>query len=309
MRAQAPTLQEYVREPGALSCPMGGRSSARWNAEVRRGLATVITVTFNSAKTLQRTVDSVGAQTYPNLEYIVVDGGSTDGTLDLLRQRERDVDLWLSEQDRGISDAFNKGIALARGEFIALLNSDDWIEPQHVARAIAHLERSGADFVFGDLVVYDSAGAAKFTLAGDPDYGRRIRHMMPDINHPSLVCRRSVYERHGLYDRELRLAMDYEWVLRGFTRGVRGEHLPGLTSHMSGAGVSGRNIHGALAEVREVSIRYGYRWELAWARFVGRILRRATRRFIESWISPRAAERLRALVHPGYRSSDPKLFV
>jgi cellulose synthase/poly-beta-1,6-N-acetylglucosamine synthase-like glycosyltransferase len=128
LKDQVPALQDYVRDPGALSCPMGGRSSLRWAAAQPRGLLTIITVAFNSATTLERTIDSVGRQTYPNIEYIVVDGGSTDGTLDLLRQRDRDIDLWLSEPDGGISDAFNKGIALGRGEFIALLNSDDWIE-------------------------------------------------------------------------------------------------------------------------------------------------------------------------------------
>lgn len=306
MTGRISVLGDYARDPRALSCSVGGRPSQQRAAAGKPALVTIVTPAFNSAKTLQRTIDSVAAQTYPNIEYIVVDAGSSDGTVELLRQRESFIDLWLSEPDRGISDGFNKGIALAHGEFISLLNSDDWLEPEHVARAVACLEESGAAFVFGDLVVYDSAGAAKFTLAGDPEYGSRLRHMMPDVNHPSLMCRRDVYERYGLYDRELRIAMDYEWFLRGFTQGIRGRYLPGLTSHMSGSGVSSRNIRGALAEVREVSIRYGYRSQLAWARFTWRVLRLEARRFIERWISRKLAGRLRALVHPGYRPSDPK---
>lgn len=302
-----PLLEEYLRDRARLACPRSGQPGAPEAQRDSPGLLTVITVAFNAAATLSRTIDSIAAQTYPNLEYIVVDGGSTDGTVELLRQRAVDIELWLSEPDRGISDAFNKGIALARGEFIAIVNSDDWIEPEHMARAVEHLRRSGADFAFGDLVVHDSEGDAAYGIAGDPAYGRRILHAMPDINHPSVVCRREVYERYGLYDRDLRIAMDYEWLLRIHLRGARGEYVPGLTSHMFGGGVS--QLHGrrALAEVRDVSIRYGYPRLGAWTRFIGRDVRARAREFIERRVSRKLAQRLRALIHRGYRPSGHRL--
>jgi glycosyltransferase involved in cell wall biosynthesis len=237
---------------------MGGRSLRRRTSLDSSGLITVITVAFNSAETICRTIDSIAGQTYPRVEYIVVDGGSIDGTVDVLRTREADIDIWLSERDRGISDAFNKGIALASGEFISLVNSDDWMDPDHLARAVDCLQETGADFAFGNLMVHGAGSTPQYVIDGDPHYARRIRHSMPALSHPSVVCRREVYERHGLYGREFRIAMDYEWLLRGYKCGVRGHYVPEITSHMGGGGVSDLSGHVGLREVRDVSIRHGY---------------------------------------------------
>ena len=301
-RAAVPTLDDYVREPRSLACPVGGRSLRRAQSIAARDLVTIITVAFNSESSLARTIESIAAQTHPSVEYIVVDGGSRDDTLGVLRRYEKDIDLWLSEPDGGISDAFNKGIALARGEFIGLVNSDDWIEPEHARLAVESLRRSGADFAFGDLFVHDPKGAVRYAMTGDPAYGARLRHAMPDVHHPTVVCRREVYERHGLYDTRLRIAMDYEWLLRGYLNGARGVYVPGLASHMRGSGVSNRNARMGLAEVRDVSILYGYPAGAAWAKFTARVVRVETRRFMERWISESLARRLRALLHSRHRS-------
>jgi glycosyltransferase involved in cell wall biosynthesis len=300
-----PALDDYARDLRELRCQVGGRALRGDTSTHRPGLVTIVTVGLNSSASLPRTIDSIVAQTYPKIEYIVVDGGSNDGTLDLLRQRDRDIDLWLSEPDRGISDAFNKGIALAHGEFLALVNSDDWIEPLHVERAVQHLQTSEADFVFGDILIHDKAGALRYSLMGDPDYRRRIVHAMPDINHPSVVCRRELYERHGLYDLGLRVAMDYEWLLRCHIRGMRGEYSPGLTSHMSGDGVSNRNARAGLAEVRDVSARYGYSPSAAWVRYAGRMAKTGVRLFLERCFSQRFTDRMRGLTHRRLRAVGP----
>jgi glycosyltransferase involved in cell wall biosynthesis len=281
---------------------MGGRALTRHASHEPSGLVTVITVAFNSAATISRTIDSVAAQTYPRLEYIVIDGGSVDGTVEVLRQREGDIDIWLSEPDRGISDAFNKGIALASGQFIALVNSDDWMDPDHITRAVASLQATAADFAFGNLLVHGVGNAPQHTIDGDPCYARRIRHAMPDLSHPSLVCRREVYERYGLYDTKLRIAMDYDWLLRGHRSGVRGCYVPELVSHMGGDGISHVSGHLGLREVREISMRHGYPAPLAWARFWIRISRLRVRLFMERWsVSRSIAHRLRRLIHPAYR--------
>lgn len=272
-------------------------------------MVTVVTVAFNAARTIERTIDSVAAQTYANVEYIVVDGGSTDGTIELIRKREADIDLWLSGPDRGISDAFNKGIALACGEFIALVNADDWLEPQHVERAVERLRSTQADFVFGNLMVHGADGVPQYLLLGDPRYAERIRHAMPDINHPSVVCRREVYERLGLYDTQLRVAMDYEWLLRGHGARVAGEYVAEITSHMEGSGVSHRSGHIGLREVRDVSVRYGYPRKLAQLRFAGRLARVTARTFLERRVSKEMAHRLRVLIHPGFRKLNAEVSV
>lgn len=299
---EPPLLDEYTRQVADLRCAVGGRSLRRGAPLAADGLVTVITVAFNSAGTISRTIDSIAAQTHPRIEYIIVDGGSSDGTVELLRQREADIDLWLSEPDRGISDAFNKGIALASGQFISLVNSDDWMDPDHLARAIACLQESGADFAFGNLMVHGGGNAPQYVIDGNPHYATRIRHSMPALSHPSVVCRREVYERHGLYDRNLRIAMDYEWLLRSYKSGARGRYVPQITSHMGGGGVSDLSGHVGLREVRDVSIRHGYSAPLAWTRYWARVSRLRARLLMERWgLSRRVAQRLRRLIHPAYR--------
>lgn len=297
-----PLLDEYTRHVTDLRCAVGGRFLRRSAPTEADGLVTVITVAFNSAGTIARTIDSIAAQTYPRVEYIVVDGGSSDGTVELLRQREADIDVWLTERDRGISDAFNKGIALASGQFISLVNSDDWMDPDHLARAVACLQETGADFAFGNLMVHGGGNAPQYVIDGDPHYASRIRHSMPALSHPSMVCRREVYERHGLYDRKLRIAMDYEWLLRSYKAGALGRYVSEITSHMGGGGVSDLSGHVGLREVRDVSIRHGYSAPLAWARYWGRVSRLRARLLMERWgFSRRVAQRLRRLIHPAYR--------
>lgn len=299
-------LEDYVRDRSELSGLTGGGPTGRPHGN-SAAMVTVVTVAFNAARTIERTIDSVAAQTYLDLEYIVVDGGSADGTIDLLRKREADIDLWLSEPDRGISDAFNKGIALARGEFIALVNADDWLEPRHVEWAADTLRRTEADFVFGNLMVHTADGAPQYLLLGDRRYAARLRHAMPDINHPSVVCRRKVYERIGLYDTRLGVAMDYEWILRGHNAGLRGEYVAEITSHMEGSGISHRSGHIGLREVRDVSVRYGYSRKLAYLRFAGRLVRVTARTFLERWVSQGMAHRLRVLIHPGFRKLSARV--
>lgn len=299
--ASIPSLADYPRGPADLKCPFGGRYANCGDIPNRQGLVSIITVTFNSIKTLGRTIDSVATQSYHNIEYIVVDGGSTDGTVDLLRNRSGDIDLWISERDRGISDAFNKGIALARGDFVLLVNSDDWIEPHHVKTAVAALEESNAQFVFGNLAVHTPAGVVDYLVIGDSEYERCIRHSMPDINHPSVVCRREVYERCGLYDCSLGVAMDYEWLLRCYASGVRGKYVDALTSHMLGTGVSNWDFGRSIAEVRVISTKYGYPKAAASARYVVRFVKLGIRKFIERRISARLAQRMRAMLHKRIR--------
>ena len=279
----------------------GGRSLRNECAGEQRGLVSIVTVTFNAFETLGKTIDSVVAQTYENIEYLVVDGGSTDGTVELLRRRTSEIDLWVSEPDGGISDAFNKGIRLTRGEFVALVNADDWLDPRHIELSVEGLQASGADFTFGDLMLHGKGGEPQFTLAGDPEYGRRIVHAMPEVNHPSIVCRRRVYDEHGLYDTGFRMAMDYEWLLRGYKKGVRGIYVPGVVSHMSAGGGSQRRGNEALNEVRNASIRHGYPRSMANLRFFGRIIKQNARVLVEHWISRGAASHIRAVINRRYR--------
>lgn len=290
-------MARYRELISRIDATRGGRRTRGEGRQCDDDLVTIVTVAFNSAATIERTVESVAAQTHAHTEYVIVDGGSTDATVDILRRRSDEIDLWISGRDEGIGDAFNRGIALASGRYVALVNSDDWLEPTHIERAVEALRASNADFVFGDLLVHGRDGNLEFAIRGDSNYFRVIRRRMPDLNHPTVVCRADVFERCGLFDTRYRVAMDYDWLLRGYRMGVRGCYVEGLISHMDGNGVSHRNARRGLREVREISIKHGYPAALAWLGYMSRSFRLYVRELIERHISKRAALAIRGALH------------
>jgi glycosyltransferase involved in cell wall biosynthesis len=262
-----------------------------------RPLVSIVTVSLNRAATIARTVDSVLGQGWRPLEYIVIDGGSSDGTVAILKGYGTRIDHWQSEPDRGISDAFNKGLARATGALIGLVNADDWLGPEQIAAAVAALERSGADFVFGDLLYHDAAGRALYRVRGDPDYAARIDRGMPDINHPTVLAWREVYQRVGGFDPAWRIAMDYDWLLRAHRAGFRGVYEPQLVGHMTLAGASDRRYRAAFAEVRRIAIRHGQPPLAAWAWYGYRLLKGGSRRLLEQLLPAGLHQRLRRRVN------------
>jgi glycosyltransferase involved in cell wall biosynthesis len=225
-------------------------------------LISAITVTLNAEKTLARTIDSIHRQTYAAVEHIIVDGGSTDATLDIIKSRVRPGDRWISENDRGISDAFNKGIALARGEYLQIINADDWLSSDQLAYGVEVLTQTGADFVFGDCICYEN-GKPMFRYCGDPNYGSSIKKKMPPMNHPSMLVRRNAYERFGCYAAEYSNAMDYDWLARAHGCGARGAYDPRIVAHMSIEGRSVRLFKQTAREVRRIAIQHGRNWAIA----------------------------------------------
>ena len=260
----------------------------------------VVTTVRDGEKTLARAIASVRAQRIPDLEYLVIDAGSRDRTLDIVRANADIVTFWKSEPDRGISDGFNKGIALSRGEYVTLLNADDWLSPGQLALAIATLEESGADFVFGDLLYEDGEGRPLFRMRGEAGYARRICHVMPALNHPTVVVRRSAYERCGLFDLGLKLAMDYELLLRFHRAGCRGVYEPGILGHMALEGASDRWSRMALAEVRDIAIRHGGWPPREWLRFLYRVAKGEIRRLLERTLPASLFQRLRRGVNRNF---------
>jgi glycosyltransferase involved in cell wall biosynthesis len=257
------------------------------------------------AATLSRTIESVLAQTYPEVEHVVIDGASTDGTLAVVRRYADRLAHWRSEPDRGISDAFNKGVAAARGDCIGLLNADDWLEVEQIERAVTALGRSGADFVFGDLLYHDPAGRTLFRIRGDPHYARAIDRGMPDVNHPTLLARREVYERVGGFDPALRFAMDYDWLLRAHRAGFRGAYAPEVVGHMTLAGASDRDYVRALGEVRAIAIAHGEPAARAWPLYLYRVAKGMAQRALRRSAPAGLYEALRRRVNPGYEPYRP----
>jgi glycosyltransferase involved in cell wall biosynthesis len=297
-----PSIDMYRTQLPQKGRIIGGRRQTSAFEGCVPALVSVITVSFNSCRTIKKTIDSVAAQSYPLIEYIVIDGGSTDGTVELLKDNEARIDFWVSEPDHGISDAFNKGIALASGEFISMLNSDDWMEPQNLQLAIRRLRETDATYVFGDLALHSPEGDRMHFFTGDADYQQRIAHIMPFLNHPTVVCRRKAFEAAGLFDVSLRTAMDYDWFLRLHKLGCRGVHVPGLVGHMTLEGQSDKNFSSALKESRDISIRYGYPWIMAWVRYGYRLSKGHLRRRIKRIVPAPVYEQLRRSLNKNYKN-------
>ncbi len=239
---------------------------------------TVITVTFNAAQVLEGCLASVAAQEGVEVEHLVIDGGSTDGTLDVLRNWTRHPLVWVSEPDRGISHAFSKGLARATGDPIGILNADDRYAPGALARAVAALEaHPEAGFTFGHCLHRESDGRT-WLNRGNPRYFERMRFFMPDVNHPTMVVRRSAYDRVGGFEERWRLAMDYDWLARAEAIGVRGVLVNEIQAEMAMGGASDRAWWRAYAEARDIAIAHGAPAGLAWMDHLGRLAKSGLRR-------------------------------
>lgn len=179
----------------------------------------IITSTWNSAATLRDTLESVLRQTYPDIEHIIVDGGSTDGTMDIVREYEPRYKgrlRYVSEPDKGIYDAMNKGIRMATGEVVGLLNSDDFYTADDVLEAVAkRMGQTDVDAVYGDIHYVNASDLSKYVrYYSSKPFSRRWMRLGFMPAHPSFYCRKAVYMQHGLFDISYRVAADFENLLR-----------------------------------------------------------------------------------------------
>jgi glycosyltransferase involved in cell wall biosynthesis len=177
---------------------------------------TVITVCYNSAKTIEDTIESVINQTYNNIEYIIVDGLSTDNTLAIVNKYEGKIAKVVSEKDAGLYDAINKGIGLATGEIIANLNSDDfYIDNNVIADVVAQMEEEKSDTLYADLYYVEAEDTNKVVrnwVSGNYKKGMFFKGWMPP--HPTFFVKKLVYDNYGTFNLELKSAADYEIMLR-----------------------------------------------------------------------------------------------
>ncbi|AOJ05779.1 glycosyltransferase [Burkholderia mayonis] len=214
----------------------------------------VITAVFNGRETISRTIESLIAQDYPGIEYIVVDGDSTDGTLKILERYRSHIDILISERDNGIYDALNKGLRMATGDAIAILHSDDFLAGQDVLSRIARtLQASEADAVYADLVYvgrYSIDTVIRYWKAGEFSRPKLAFGWMPP--HPTLCVRRSLYERIGGFDDSFDISADYDMILRLFSLpDVRMAYIPHVTVKMRVGGVSNRSLRELVKKSKE----------------------------------------------------------
>lgn len=174
-------------------------------------LVSVVTVVLNGAETIEQTILSVIGQSYQNIEYIVIDGGSTDGTIEILKKYNAEIDNWLSESDNGLYSAMNKGIRLANGDLIALLNSDDFYEEDAVFRIVKAYDANPAAKIFhGDRMDVHLDGSLQLRKYNPSRY--LFKYYSMTYHHPSMFIHKEIYNEL-LYNENLRVYSDYQFVL------------------------------------------------------------------------------------------------
>lgn len=205
----------------------------------------VVTTTYNDIENLKRILAEVKRQTYPNIEHIIVDGGSTDGTVDLLKELEEKEPgriSWMSEKDNGIYDAINKGIRMATGDIVGCC-FDRYADEGVLMRMVEIMEKEGTDGVHGDLCYMDGDRIIRKWHQGQ---GVIRSGWMP--GHPTLYLKKEVYDRFGLYRTDYRISGDYEFMVRIlYRKEVTLSYLPEILIYMSHGGTSTNSL-GAYVE-------------------------------------------------------------
>ena len=212
----------------------------------------IITITYNSAKTLHRALTSVLNQTYPDIEHIIVDGASTDGTREIIEAyaaKHKNV-RWVSEKDNGIYDALNKGIAMATGDVVGFLHSDDTLySPDSIGQIAAAFDEQQVDVVYGDLqYCHGDKVIRRWKSNVFCPNSLKFGWMPP---HPTVYVRSKVYQEVGLYDDWFRISADYDMILRIFSAGYKTHYIPEVLVSMEVGGASNKNTKARLSKTQE----------------------------------------------------------
>lgn len=209
----------------------------------------IITVTYNSAKYVDDCINSVIRQNYSNIEYIVIDGNSTDGTLDIIKKYSPHITKWVSEEDNGMYDALNKGMQLATGDVVGILNSDDVLASADVIWEIVNcFQQNNVDSLYGDLVYvdpFDMQKVLRFWKGLPYDRNRFKYGWMPA--HPTFYFRRELFQKFGGYESRYFTAADFEFMSRYLYRfKISSFYLPKLLVKMRAGGASNESFYGRL---------------------------------------------------------------
>ncbi|ONN67087.1 glycosyltransferase family 2 protein [Herbaspirillum sp. VT-16-41] len=215
----------------------------------------IITVVFNNENTITDTIRSVAAQTYGEVEYIIVDGKSTDKTLQRITEHRSDITQLVSEPDKGIYDAMNKGIALANGDVIGFINADDMYAHHEVLQKVADaFEQNELDAVYGDLCYVsseDTASIVRYWRSSPFRRGMFSFGWCPP--HPTFFVKKAVYQRYGCFDLDYRIAADVELMMRFLEKySISAKYIEGVMVKMRMGGTTNKNLANVLKQNREI---------------------------------------------------------
>lgn len=205
----------------------------------------IITISFNSEKTIERTIKSVLAQTFPDFEYVIVDGASTDGTLDIVKKYEPLFDgrmKWKSEKDKGIYDAMNKGIERSTGDIVGIVNSDDWLESDALAEVEKSYQQNGQslDVIYtGGMKFHNAKGEMRMFMPNRQQL--KLYALIGDIKgimHPATFVPSNVYKKYGIFNSKMKISADAEFMLRFYNHGGEYILIDKVLTNMSDGGAS-----------------------------------------------------------------------
>ncbi|KAB2836588.1 MAG: glycosyltransferase [Candidatus Brocadia sp.] len=242
-----PTLDEYKSIEGSPNY-IKRDSLNNASTDINNPLVSIITISFNSERTILKTISSVTKQTYKNIQYIIIDGGSSDKTIEIIKNYQKNISIILTEKDKGISDAFNKGLYLSKGKLIGIINSDDWYESDAVEHVVNHWIEFGDGIFHGKLQYWKNENIPYYIFSGRDD---KLLNGMT-INHPTTFVSKIIYEKIGLFNLNLKRAMDYDFLLRAKLNGEKFYYIDKVISNMLLGGVSDSNWLNTYFEVFKI---------------------------------------------------------
>lgn len=217
----------------------------------------IITICYNSANTIERTIKSVLDQTYQDYEYIIVDGASKDDTMKIVKAYEPKFCgklRWSSEPDKGIYDAMNKGIKMAKGEIVGIVNSDDWLDKDALLNVeqAAMLPDAMKKVYTGDIMYYYNDGSTQVIRYNQKDLAYYAKVWRLGLNHPATFVPRQLYEEFGLFDINIKLQADSDFIDRLYHNGVEFVFVEKVLSNQSDGGASTSNLNKSLKDYKYI---------------------------------------------------------
>lgn len=262
----------------------------------------IITVVYNGVKTIEQTIKSVLRQTYKNIEYIIIDGDSTDGTQQIIEKYVDDISYYISEKDDGLYYAMNKGIEKATGEIVGIINADDWYTADAVESMVNFFDQNDVELVYGEIHMLQENDEEK-THENEPI--ENIWYEMP-LAHPSVFVKKDLYDKMGGFNVNYRLASDYELMLRFYTKQAKFGYIDKVIAYFRTGGLSAIRKKEMCKEVFDISMSYvdlcadkihvlpKIKERFIWTYF--RILVRETKEFLSHMLCEYFDEKITAII-------------